>query len=978
MNIAFVVGAPRSGTSILGELIASHPASAIWEIAGHGASGSHRLTAQHATSQVKRAIRNWFEQQKGEARLLVEKNPRSSVRIPFVREVFPEAKIIHIVRDGRDVACSMVPGCGGDHWSHVKPPSWQRLFREYRGVLRCALAWRETVGIALQDLAGVPHMRLRYEELVQDSWEVARQVLWYLDLSEHPAVREFCCRIQDRTAGSYHAANQVAWYRDDHSRRIGRYRENLSAEEQRQIERELSPLLLQLGNDLGQAEQSTPVCITGMHRSGTSMVARLLNLCGLYLGPQQRMIPARADNQAGFWENVDLVLLNERLLAQFGGGWDLPPVLPEGWEAEASLAGFRQKALELAQPFRSHAPWGWKDPRCSLTMRFWQALFPGLRAVVCLRNPLEVALSLRERNGTSIPFGLHLWLTYNGRLLDNTRPEERVVTHYDVYFRDPRAELERVLQHLGIVASEEAVDQACRTVSSQLRHSAYSRADLLRAGATAEVVELYEELCAEAGPVYGRAVSAASEAAIAKVPERALTSIIILTHNGLEHTRRCLASIEDNTPEPHELIIVDNGSTDGTVEYLRDYANKHEQVRVIANSTNRGFAAGNNQGLALARGEHVLLLNNDTVVTEGWLGRMLALLDRYPEVGLVGPVSNYVSGAQLVPKVPYRNGQEMHRFARQWAREHAGESQEVTRLVGFCLLMRRSVIERVGGLDERFGSGNFEDDDFCLRAAIAGFRARIARDAFVHHEGSQTFKEAGIDYRANMQRNWRLFKAKWGISEDLPLGRPYTVTVHSGDVSRLYVELPDVAADHTPDEGQCWWQDSAAEARRALDELLARVEQAQAREDWKTAIECLQGGLNLVIADSPTKAGLLNRLGYCQFMAGDHEAAEKSFVEGLELTPDHVGLLNNIAELYLAQEQYDRATEHLNRALAVDPNDVNVLMSLGRCSIELGALDVALMAYRRVQTLAPETEGVAEVVNELEGLQAVKPATAGG
>jgi len=398
-------------------------------------------------------------------------------------------------------------------------------------------------------------------------------------------------------------------------------------------------------------------------------------------------------------------------------------------------------------------------------------------------------------------------------------------------------------------------------------------------------------------------------------------------------------------------------------------------VRVVANADNRGFAAGNNQGLALARGEYVLLLNNDTIVTEGWLSRMLAVFDRHPEVGLVGPVSNYVSGAQLVPSVPYKDAQGLRAFARDWAGAHAGQSQEVTRLVGFCLLIRRSVIERIGGLDERFGSGNFEDDDLCLRAAIAGFKARICRDAFIHHVGSQTFREAKIDYRANMERNWRLFKSKWGIRPDLPLGQPYSITVQGGDLSKHYVPLPDVAADHQPDEQRRWWRDTTAqrssETQEALLRLLGETEQAQERGDWPTAIETLREALKLDVTDGAKKADLLNRLGFCQFMAGEVAAAEESFLKSLELAPDSLDTLNNLAELYLQKDRFDKATEYLNQALAINPDDVNVLLSLGRCSIELGVLDVALMAFRRVKALAPETEGIDRVLDELEGAQTV-------
>jgi GT2 family glycosyltransferase/acetyltransferase-like isoleucine patch superfamily enzyme/2-polyprenyl-3-methyl-5-hydroxy-6-metoxy-1,4-benzoquinol methylase/predicted Zn-dependent protease len=269
----------------------------------------------------------------------------------------------------------------------------------------------------------------------------------------------------------------------------------------------------------------------------------------------------------------------------------------------------------------------------------------------------------------------------------------------------------------------------------------------------------------------------------------ALTSIIILTHNQLEHTKPCLESIEHYTPQQYELILVDNGSTDGTLNYLRKYANDRKNVRVIANKENLGFAAGNNQGLAVASGNYLLMLNNDTIVTEGWLSRMLSVFERYSEVGIVGPVSNNISGPQQVKEASYKNLEEMPHFAKQWSAEHAGQTIEFQRVVGFCLLARREVIDRIGGLDEKFGSGNFEDDDFCLRAAAAGYKARIAQDAFIHHTGSQTFKGAGINYQQSLLRNWEIFKTKWKLPQDLSYGSNYTLKLDTKDLSQYYIPL---------------------------------------------------------------------------------------------------------------------------------------------------------------------------------------------
>ncbi|MBK9777246.1 MAG: glycosyltransferase [bacterium] len=250
-------------------------------------------------------------------------------------------------------------------------------------------------------------------------------------------------------------------------------------------------------------------------------------------------------------------------------------------------------------------------------------------------------------------------------------------------------------------------------------------------------------------------------------PPRA--SIIVLTWNALEHTRRCVASLLEHTDSRHELIFVDNGSTDGTEDWLGEVARSQPRVRVILNNANLGFAAGNNVGLAAARGDFMVLLNSDTVVTAGWLDRLMrpALADA--RVGLVGPVTNNVTGVQKLARVGYdqESLQGLEGFAARHAAEHAGKSSPALWIVGFCLLLRRDVVERLGGLDVIFGQGNYEDTDYCLRAFLAGFRSAVALDCFIHHVGSASFDAAGVDYRQQMNANFEVFRRKWNLDADV-------------------------------------------------------------------------------------------------------------------------------------------------------------------------------------------------------------------
>jgi FkbM family methyltransferase len=278
------------------------------------------------------------------------------------------------------------------------------------------------------------------------------------------------------------------------------------------------------------------------------------------------------------------------------------------------------------------------------------------------------------------------------------------------------------------------------------------------------------------------------QAARAVPSDHALTSIILLTHNELAYTRLCIDSIQRLTDEPYELIVVDNASTDGTVTYLQSL----QDVRLILNQTNVGFPAGANQGMRAAQGQQILLLNNDTVVTTGWLGRLLGALASAPDIGMIGPCSNCVSGEQQVP-VPYDDLVGLDGFAWDWGKAHNKQVIETDRLVGFCLLIRRAPMERVGFLDERFGIGCFEDDDYAQRMLRAGYRLVIACDAFVHHFGGRTFVGSGIDFAGLMAQNEKLFRAKWSAeSLSAAKGKPLHVAAGSKTPSRS--DHPDHAA----------------------------------------------------------------------------------------------------------------------------------------------------------------------------------------
>lgn len=257
--------------------------------------------------------------------------------------------------------------------------------------------------------------------------------------------------------------------------------------------------------------------------------------------------------------------------------------------------------------------------------------------------------------------------------------------------------------------------------------------------------------------------------------QQEITSIVVLAYNGLEEvTRPCIESILKNTaPGSYELVLVDNASSDGTPDYFEALCSQHDHVTLCLNPQNKGYAGGNNDGMRVAKGAYIVLLNNDTLVPPGWLDRLLGLLQCNENVGLVGPVTNSAGNEQRIEISGLNESNFEQRIAPYMERQR--DQWFTTERLGFyCVAMKRAVMERVGFLDERFGLGMFEDDDYCIRVRNAGYALAVIEDCFVYHKGSVSFGKLSADsYRELFEKNRALFTrlhgAQWSFS-DIALG----------------------------------------------------------------------------------------------------------------------------------------------------------------------------------------------------------------
>jgi FkbM family methyltransferase len=393
------------------------------------------------------------------------------------------------------------------------------------------------------------------------------------------------------------------------------------------------------------------------------------------------------------------------------------------------------------------------------------------------------------------------------------------------------------------------------------------------------------------------------------VPE--LTSIIILNLNGSNHIRQCLESIHRCTNLPHEIIVVDNGSEDDSLAYLHSL----RDIRLIENPENVGAPLGRNQGLAIAEGEYIVFLDNDTIVTNGWLERFIAHTKKDPALCVLGPRSNYVSGPQLVTNARYQDSMSLESFASNWSSQHEGQYSMTSRLILFCLFVKRETICRIGGIDTVYGKWGWEDDDFGVRAQLAGYRLAIADDVYIHHTGSQTSKTANINYDELLAHNWEVFRTKWNISWSP--GQPMQYDLLSIQSTQFDTVLHFVEIPSRANIEKLLYQYS--DTPTSADDFNTRKQKAielTRQQKWVDAIELAQECLS----EQPQDWELVNTLSVALLGAGKREKAKEMMQQGATNAPNKIEFCHHLALTFLEEGKTLDALELAMNAVNSEPS----------------------------------------------------------
>lgn len=245
--------------------------------------------------------------------------------------------------------------------------------------------------------------------------------------------------------------------------------------------------------------------------------------------------------------------------------------------------------------------------------------------------------------------------------------------------------------------------------------------------------------------------------------ENIKTSIIILTYNNIIYNKICVDSIRKYTKEnTYEIVVVDNNSTDGTREWLKE----QKDIVIVLNDENVGFPKGCNIGIANCDKENdILFLNNDTVVTPRWLDNLKTCVYSDDKIGATASITNSCSNYQSI-SVPYSDIKDMIPFADANNISNPEKWEEKTRLVAFCMLIKRKVLNKIGIMDERFTPGNFEDDDLCMRIIESGHKMMLCNDSFIHHFGSSSFNKDYTNFNNVLTINRKKLVDKWGFNSN--------------------------------------------------------------------------------------------------------------------------------------------------------------------------------------------------------------------
>lgn len=430
-----------------------------------------------------------------------------------------------------------------------------------------------------------------------------------------------------------------------------------------------------------------------------------------------------------------------------------------------------------------------------------------------------------------------------------------------------------------------------------------------------------------------------------------LTSIVIISFNNLKYLKETVNSIIETVKVDYELIIVDNDSDEFTKQYLKQLQKKLKNTKIIFNDNNKGFPNAVNTTIRIADGSHFVILNNDIVLTHGWLERMIAIAKMSDKVGIVGPVSNSVSGKQYIKDPGYKR-KDLEEYSLEIKSKFYKQVLQFPRVAFLCTLIKREVIDKIGGLDERFSPGNFEDDDFCLRAQLAGYKTVIAKDVFIHHYGSKSFKANGeAAYAERMKINQQKFVDKWGAD-------PNEIWLKGKKIKSRNIVYPVNNDEFIESFNRTLIHSEDNEFELALKEIQRAI---------NTFDDSKRKGFEQI-----SKEELLNLAGKISLQIGDFEKSKDFFELELVENPNSGRACLGLAETFYKAELFKEAKTMYEWAIKNGENKNEIWNKLNSINQKLGLPENHNSLELSRENELPTIEQAEELINKSDLINAEK------
>ncbi|GEM_PF-520505 len=521
------------------------------------------------------------------------------------------------------------------------------------------------------------------------------------------------------------------------------------------------------------------IIILGMHRSGTSALTGVLNQFGVDLGA--KLLPNHITNERGFWENSQVIEINEKILKSLHSSWDdIAPLPPKWWQSE-KLAPFKKAISEiLRQNFATCPLWGIKDPRLYRLLPLWLPILEAsgsvLHFVIVTRNPHEVAASLEKRDGLSANTSFQLWLENTLAAEKQTQSYSRVFVTYDELLQDWQSTVEKIARVLKLEFAhsiESVQDKITAFLSTDLKHHHQLTTPDLDPHLAVYGDRVYQTFIAAAQGETGslktlnpiRQASVKYSRSQIQAPKtlacQHVYDILIPIYNAYDEVNQCIESVIRHTDTKHRLFLMDDASTDSRIlPLLTRFAQNYPQITVLPAENHLGLVANLNRQLNCSEND-IVILASDTQVTPNWLEKMERCLKSDPAIGIVSPLSNHAT-LLSVPVMNEHNrlNRQLIDFAQLIENCSVRRYPRIPTAGGSCLLITRQTLNQLGDFDEAFAPGYGVECDYSMRAWRENIEIACCDETYIYHVGGASLESVPNSERKRHQ-NKQLLDKRW-------------------------------------------------------------------------------------------------------------------------------------------------------------------------------------------------------------------------